>query len=114
MLDSVRTELRGTLEEIRAAGLHKPERVIGTPQSATVAVTNVAPIEAYDWVLMRTTDPSQAGGWEGWVSGGNWAPLATHGFKAFSPRIGGVTVNAAPAQMIDRGTGYDRMISRTP
>ncbi|MEW9518027.1 glycine C-acetyltransferase [Streptomyces tubercidicus] len=39
MLDSVRTELRGTLEEIRAAGLHKPERVIGTPQSATVAVT---------------------------------------------------------------------------
>lgn len=39
MLDSVRNELRGTLEEIRAAGLHKPERVIGTPQSATVAVT---------------------------------------------------------------------------
>ncbi|MEU8787293.1 glycine C-acetyltransferase [Streptomyces sp. NPDC048637] len=39
MLDSVRNELRGTLEEIRAAGLHKPERVIGTPQSATVGVT---------------------------------------------------------------------------
>ncbi|MFC5248164.1 MULTISPECIES: glycine C-acetyltransferase [Streptomyces] len=39
MLDSVRNELRGTLDEIRAAGLHKPERVIGTPQSATVAVT---------------------------------------------------------------------------
>ncbi|GLW14955.1 glycine C-acetyltransferase [Streptomyces kronopolitis] len=39
MFDSVREELRGTLEEIRAAGLHKPERVIGTPQSATVAVT---------------------------------------------------------------------------
>ncbi|MEU8915241.1 glycine C-acetyltransferase [Streptomyces nigrescens] len=39
MLDSVRSELRGTLDEIRAAGLHKPERVIGTPQSATVAVT---------------------------------------------------------------------------
>lgn len=39
MFDSVREELRGTLEEIRAAGLHKPERVIGSPQSATVAVT---------------------------------------------------------------------------
>ncbi len=39
MFDSVRDELRGTLDEIRAAGLHKPERVIGTPQSATVTVT---------------------------------------------------------------------------
>ncbi|WP_327701394.1 glycine C-acetyltransferase [Streptomyces decoyicus] len=39
MYDSVRDELRGTLDEIRAAGLHKPERVIGTPQSATVVVT---------------------------------------------------------------------------
>ncbi|MGP8303786.1 glycine C-acetyltransferase [Streptomyces inhibens] len=39
MFDSVRDDLRGTLDEIRAAGLHKPERVIGTPQSATVAVT---------------------------------------------------------------------------
>ena len=39
MLDSVRDELRTTLEEIRDAGLHKPERVIGTPQSASVEVT---------------------------------------------------------------------------
>lgn len=39
MFDSVRDDLRTTLEEIEAAGLHKPERVIGTPQSATVAVT---------------------------------------------------------------------------
>jgi glycine C-acetyltransferase len=39
MLDSVRDDLRATLEEIRDAGLHKPERVIGTPQSASVAVT---------------------------------------------------------------------------
>jgi glycine C-acetyltransferase len=39
MLDSVRDDLRSTLDEIRAAGLHKPERVIGTPQSASVAVT---------------------------------------------------------------------------
>ncbi|MER6673995.1 glycine C-acetyltransferase [Streptomyces sp. NPDC000983] len=39
MFDSVRDDLRVTLDEIRAAGLHKPERVIGTPQSATVAVT---------------------------------------------------------------------------
>ena len=39
MFDSVRDELRTTLDEIREAGLHKPERVIGTPQSATVDVT---------------------------------------------------------------------------
>ncbi|MFJ9639225.1 glycine C-acetyltransferase [Streptomyces sp. NPDC101178] len=40
MFDSVRDDLRTTLDEIRAAGLHKPERVIGTPQSATVGVTS--------------------------------------------------------------------------
>nr|BFD81506.1 glycine C-acetyltransferase [Streptomyces sp. Xyl84] len=39
MFTSVRDDLRATLDEIRAAGLHKPERVIGTPQSATVEVT---------------------------------------------------------------------------
>jgi glycine C-acetyltransferase len=39
MFDSVRDDLRATLDEIRAAGLHKPERVLGTPQSATVHVT---------------------------------------------------------------------------
>src|SRR3954469_10383721 len=39
MFDSVRDDLRATLDEIRAAGLHKPERVIGTPQSASVDVT---------------------------------------------------------------------------
>ncbi|MGW5336285.1 glycine C-acetyltransferase [Streptomyces bauhiniae] len=39
MFDTVRDDLRVTLDEIRAAGLHKPERVIGTPQSATVEVT---------------------------------------------------------------------------
>ncbi|MFE0026358.1 glycine C-acetyltransferase [Amycolatopsis sp. NPDC059021] len=39
MFDSVREDLKATLDEITAAGLHKPERVIGTPQSATVDVT---------------------------------------------------------------------------
>ncbi|MYV99919.1 glycine C-acetyltransferase [Streptomyces sp. SID3343] len=39
MFDSVRDDLRTTLDEIRAAGLYKPERVIGTPQSATVRVS---------------------------------------------------------------------------
>ena len=42
MLDSVRDELRATLDEIRDAGLHKPERVLGTPQSASVEVTTGA------------------------------------------------------------------------
>ena len=39
MLDSDREDLRSTLDEIRSAGLHKPERVIDTPQSASVTVT---------------------------------------------------------------------------
>ncbi|MFE3598515.1 glycine C-acetyltransferase [Streptomyces sp. NPDC059142] len=38
MYGSVRDELSATLDEIRAAGLFKPERVISTPQSASVAV----------------------------------------------------------------------------
>ncbi|MFI2779447.1 glycine C-acetyltransferase [Streptomyces sp. ALB3] len=42
MFDSVRDDLRTTLDEIRDAGLEKPERVIATPQSATVAVTSTA------------------------------------------------------------------------
>lgn len=39
MFDSVRDDLRATLDEIRAAGLHKPERVIDTPQSRAVNVS---------------------------------------------------------------------------
>ncbi|MFE7132797.1 glycine C-acetyltransferase [Streptomyces sp. NPDC057638] len=40
MYASVRDDLRTTLDEIREAGLHKPERVIGTPQGATVSVAS--------------------------------------------------------------------------
>ena len=40
MFDSVRDDLRATLDEIRAAGLHKHERVLATPQSATVNVSS--------------------------------------------------------------------------
>ncbi|UQS29765.1 glycine C-acetyltransferase [Streptomyces fradiae] len=39
MFTSVRDELHTALDEIRDAGLYKPERVIGSPQSASVAVT---------------------------------------------------------------------------
>ncbi|WP_327233500.1 glycine C-acetyltransferase [Streptomyces sp. NBC_01317] len=39
MFTSVRDDLRTTLDEIRDAGLFKPERVISTPQNASVAVT---------------------------------------------------------------------------
>ncbi|MGW2057788.1 glycine C-acetyltransferase [Streptomyces sp. NPDC001840] len=39
MFASVRDDLSATLDEIRDAGLFKPERVISTPQSASVAVT---------------------------------------------------------------------------
>lgn len=39
MYTTIRDDLRATLDEIREAGLFKPERVISTPQSASVAVT---------------------------------------------------------------------------
>ncbi|MFI5755102.1 glycine C-acetyltransferase [Streptomyces sp. NPDC051569] len=38
MFASVRDDLRATLDEIRDAGLFKPERVISTPQNASVSV----------------------------------------------------------------------------
>ena len=37
---SLREDLRGRLEELRAAGLYKGEHVIETPQSAHVRVGN--------------------------------------------------------------------------
>ncbi|MFB7663294.1 glycine C-acetyltransferase [Kitasatospora sp. NPDC056138] len=39
MFDNVREDIAATLDEIREAGLFKPERVIGSPQSAAVTVT---------------------------------------------------------------------------
>ncbi|MEV8345035.1 glycine C-acetyltransferase [Streptomyces niveus] len=39
MYASVRDDLRATLDEIREAGLFKPERVISTPQNASVSVS---------------------------------------------------------------------------
>ena len=38
MFTNVRDQLRATLDEITEAGLHKPERVITTPQSSSVGV----------------------------------------------------------------------------
>ena len=38
MFERMRSHLNQQLEEIRSAGLEKPERVIGSPQGATVAV----------------------------------------------------------------------------
>jgi glycine C-acetyltransferase len=40
VFDSVRDDIQATLDEITEAGLFKPERVIGTPQSAEVTVTS--------------------------------------------------------------------------
>ncbi|MFF5717999.1 glycine C-acetyltransferase [Streptomyces buecherae] len=42
MFDSVRQDLRAELEEIRDAGLYKSERVIASPQSASVRVGDAA------------------------------------------------------------------------
>lgn len=39
MFGTIRDDLRGTLKEIREAGLYKAERVIATPQNAAIRVT---------------------------------------------------------------------------
>jgi glycine C-acetyltransferase len=44
MFGTMRDDLRGTLDEIRAAGLYKTERVIATPQNATVRVGDGEPV----------------------------------------------------------------------
>jgi hypothetical protein len=62
--------------------------------------TGQAPIDKYDWVLMRTADLSRAAGWEAWVSGSQYVPMESHTFTAFSPRSTGRQLNAAPPQII--------------
>ncbi len=44
MYDRVRRDLRATLDEIRTAGLYKPERVLTSPQGAQVTVAGGAPV----------------------------------------------------------------------
>jgi glycine C-acetyltransferase len=44
MFGTIRDELRTTLEEIRSAGLYKAERVIATPQNASVRVGDGEPV----------------------------------------------------------------------
>ncbi len=44
MYDRVRKDLRATLDEIRTAGLYKPERVLTSPQGAQVTVAGGAPV----------------------------------------------------------------------
>jgi hypothetical protein len=52
--------------------------------------TGQAPAEKEGWVLMRTADPTRSAGWEGWVSGDEYAPLSSHAFTVFQPgRVSG-------------------------
>src|SRR5437660_720044 len=44
MYGAIRDDVRSTLEEIREAGLYKAERVITTPQNASVRVGDGAPV----------------------------------------------------------------------
>lgn len=62
--------------------------------------TGQAPIDKYDYVLIRTGDPTRASGWEGWRSGSQYVPLATHAFTAFMPRRASRQLNAGGAQLI--------------
>ena len=62
--------------------------------------TEQAPIDKYNWVLMRTTDPRQSAGWQAWVSGSQFVPIESHAFGAFSPRSSGRSMNAGEPQII--------------
>jgi hypothetical protein len=62
--------------------------------------TGQAPIDKYDYVLMRTTDITQPASWEGWVSGSQYVPMSSHGFNAFKPMQNGQALNAAGPQII--------------
>ena len=44
MYGDLKTQLQSELDEIRAAGLYKGERVIDTPQAARVGVGRTAPV----------------------------------------------------------------------
>ena len=58
MFDSVRDDLRATLDEIRDAGLYKPERVIGTPQTAPSTSPSAAPRRGRSTSAPTTTSAS--------------------------------------------------------
>lgn len=62
--------------------------------------TSQAPVDKYDWVLIRTADVSRAQGWEAWSSDGRYVPIGSHAFTAFSPQRNGSPMNAGQAQII--------------
>lgn len=66
----------------------------------TDAATEVAPVDKYGWVLMRTRDISSPGSWEGWESGTRFSPLSLHRYSAFMPKQNGRDLNAANPQIV--------------
>ena len=79
MYASVRDELSATLGEIREAGLFKPERVISTPQSASVTVsTGSTPSTSRTPTTSRTSNPDTAPGDVLNFCANNYLGLADH------------------------------------
>lgn len=96
-----------------ASGMRSPSRIIreGSHYYAmgwlihrdfgrTDAATEVAPVDKYGWVLMRTRDISSPGSWEGWESGTRFSPLSLHRYSAFMPKQNGRDLNAANPQIV--------------
>jgi hypothetical protein len=47
--------------------------------------TGQAPADKEGWVLLRTANPTRSAGWQGWVSGDEYAPLSSRAFTVFQP-----------------------------
>jgi hypothetical protein len=62
--------------------------------------TDQAPVDKYGFELIRTTDFTRPFGWEAWVSGDRYVPIANGGYNTFRPKKNGVNLNAAQTQLI--------------
>lgn len=64
--------------------------------------TGEAPIDKYGYVLIRTKDVTHASGWEAWVGGSTFHPIAYRGdnFMTFLAQMNGSQLNSGLVQLI--------------
>ncbi len=68
---------------------------------SNVDPTGAAPISKFGFVLLRSNDLSNPGGWQGWEGAGNWGPASAADYQTFLPmHNGGPLDNAAPPQIV--------------
>jgi hypothetical protein len=64
------------------------------------AGVNEAPVDKAGYVIIRTSDITNPNGWQAWAGGGSYQPVTSQNFQTFTPRIAGVDLSAASAQII--------------